>query len=99
MIRVTVLVRDHTNDRVALDLCDERAADTTICASREHRPVGLPELVQGFLHQGRRRASLNTRAARHALRLHEWLHLTGRDFRIEAAAIDGESIGSLDFFA
>src|SRR5262249_21863384 len=99
MIGVAILVGNHANDGIPLDLRHERAADAAVRARGKHRPIRLTKLIDGLFHQRRRRACLNARAAGHALRFHEWLHLARRYLGIEATAINGQCECSLNFLA
>src|SRR5262249_45628396 len=99
-IGLAVLVGDHAHQLLAAHLGLEAAADTAIGAGRHYRMLWLADLDQAFLRQGRGRTGLHAGAARHALGAEEIVQRrAGRDFRIEAAVLDGEGEGALDLLA
>src|SRR5271156_5643520 len=64
VIGLAVLPRHHADELVAAHLGLEAAPDAAIGAGGDDGMLGLADLDDGFLHQGRGRASLNAGAAR-----------------------------------
>ena len=99
-IGLAVLVGDHAHQLLAAHLGLEAAADAAIGAGRDHRMLGLADLDQALLRQGRGRAGLHAGAARHAFGAEEIVgERAGRDLGVEAAALDGQREGALHFLA
>src|SRR6188508_2091651 len=67
-IGLAILVGNHAHDLCALHFRVEGAAYAAISASRGDTVIRLTFLDDGFLHQSRGRARLDTCAARHAFR-------------------------------
>ena len=99
VVGVTIPVRRHPHDRVALDLGLERTADAAIRTGRRHHAVGGADLDQRLLGQRHGRARFDAGAARHAFRLHERLVLAGGDLRSESAALDRQRERALHLVA
>ena len=92
------LVGLHVDDLAALHFSLERAADSAIGACGQHGMVGLAVLDYGLLGQRRGRASLHAGAAGHAFRRQE-IESAGGHFRAEAAPLNGQREGALNFLA
>src|SRR5229473_1722850 len=99
VICVAIWMRNHPRNEVAFHLGAERASDAAISAGGDDAVLGLTELDHGFFHQRRGRTRLHARAARHAFGCGEWALLSRRNYRGEAAPVDRECEGALDFLA
>src|SRR5713101_4494988 len=99
VISVSIGVRNHPRDEVTLHLGSKRASDAAISAGGDDAMFGLAEFDYRFFHQGRGRTRLNARPARDAFGRGERTVLSRRNYRGEAAPVDSECKGALDFLA
>ena len=98
-VRAALAVRHHPHHGLTLDLCIQRAAHAAIAAGGRHGAVGLPGRGQRLLGEGRRRASLDARAAGDAFGCQERLVLARDNPRIEAATFHRERERALGLVA
>src|SRR5579884_55388 len=98
VIRLPVLVGNHADDFVALQLRLKAAAHAAVGTSLYFAVLGLTHFLHRFFNQRSGRTGLNTGSAGNAFGCEE-IGAAWRDFRSEAAAVDGQSERALNLFA
>ncbi len=96
-VRLAVAARHHAHHLLTLDLGFERAADAAIGTGGRDGPLRPADERQRLLAERRRRARLDTGAARDALGIEERLVLARDHARLEAAARDRQRERALHF--
>ena len=98
-VGLAVLVGHHAHHFIAAHLCLERATDAAIGARRHHGMLGLADVDDRFLGQGRCRTGLHACAARNAFRVEELFLHSGRYDGIKTAPRDRERKSALHLLA
>ena len=97
MVGATFFTRCHTHNLFAFHFGIKAATHATIRTSRGDLMFWRTRFNHGFFHQGRGRAGLHTRAARHTFGLKE-IFATGRDLAVKATALNRQGECALGFF-
>jgi hypothetical protein len=99
VVRLAVLVGNHADELLAPHFGFKTAAYSAIAASRHRRMFRLADVDHRLFDERGGRAGLDASTAGYALRFKEGLHLSRRNPAPEAAPVDCEGKGSLDFLA